>query len=251
MPWRECSVMEERLCFVARLLDGEGMSRACREFGISRKTDYKIWDRYRQGGTEALTDRSRRPVRYANQLPKPIVEAKKTKPHWGARKIRELLVRRLAGDARLPATSTVHAVCDRHGLVKRARQRRRCKAAGTELSRTARPTVVHRFQRRVQAWQRSLLLPSDGHRPSLALPAGLRGPRNDSGRPGRRSLPVACSGNAACQTRSAPTMAPLRQPQRPVQSLQAIGLLAETRDRHRALSKPGHPHQNGVASACI
>ncbi|MER9444546.1 helix-turn-helix domain containing protein, partial [Mesorhizobium sp. M0340] len=38
MPWRECSVMEERLRFVARLLDGEGMSAVCREFGISRKT---------------------------------------------------------------------------------------------------------------------------------------------------------------------------------------------------------------------
>jgi len=84
---------------------------------------------YRQEGTEALTDRSRRPVRYANQLPEPIgrliVESKREKPHWGARKIRELLVRRLAGDVRVPARSTVHAVLDRHGLVKRAGQRRR------------------------------------------------------------------------------------------------------------------------------
>src|SRR5690606_4232795 len=72
MPGRECSVMEERLRFVARLLHGEGMSRVCREFGISRKTGYKIWDRYRQEVTEALTDRSRRPVRYANQLPGPV-----------------------------------------------------------------------------------------------------------------------------------------------------------------------------------
>ena len=38
MPWRESSVMEERLRFVARLLEGEGMSELCREFGISRKT---------------------------------------------------------------------------------------------------------------------------------------------------------------------------------------------------------------------
>ena len=26
MPWKECSVMDERLRFVARLLDGEAMS---------------------------------------------------------------------------------------------------------------------------------------------------------------------------------------------------------------------------------
>jgi hypothetical protein len=48
-------------------------------------------------------------------------------------------VRRLAGDVRIPARSTVHAVLDRHGLVKRARQRRRCKAEGTPLSLAARP----------------------------------------------------------------------------------------------------------------
>jgi transposase InsO family protein len=130
--------MEERLRFVARLLEGERMSDVCRSFGISRKTGYKIYNRYKDQGLEALSDRSRRPVRYANQLPGPverlIVETKREKPHWGARKIRELLVRRLAGDLRIPARSTVHAVLDRHGLVKRARQRRRQKAQGTPLS---------------------------------------------------------------------------------------------------------------------
>jgi len=40
MPWRENSVMEERLRFVARRLEGEGMSDLCREFGISRRTGY-------------------------------------------------------------------------------------------------------------------------------------------------------------------------------------------------------------------
>jgi len=38
MPWRETSVMEERLRSVARLVEGEGMSEVCRDFGISRKT---------------------------------------------------------------------------------------------------------------------------------------------------------------------------------------------------------------------
>src|SRR5207248_5531981 len=113
MPWKECSVMDERLRFVAQLLDGEAMREVCRAFGISRKTGYKIFERYKEHGLEALTDRSRRPVRYANQLPHQleslIVAAKRDKPHWGARKIRELLVRRLAGDIRVPAKSTIHA----------------------------------------------------------------------------------------------------------------------------------------------
>jgi hypothetical protein len=57
MPWKASSVMEERLRFVGRLLDGESMSDVCREFGISRKTGYKIYSRY-EHGLVALTDRS-------------------------------------------------------------------------------------------------------------------------------------------------------------------------------------------------
>jgi transposase-like protein len=106
MPWKERSVMEERLRYVARLLDGAGMSEVCRCFGISRKTGCKIFNRYKEHGLEALCDRARRPVRYANQLPEPmeqmIVRLKQDKPHRGARKIREALVRRLVGNVRSP-----------------------------------------------------------------------------------------------------------------------------------------------------
>ena len=142
MPWKECSVVDERLRFVARVLDGEAMSDVCRSFGISRKTGYKIFNRYKEHGLEALSDRSRRPVRYANQLPQQIesliVSLKQDKPHWGARKIRELLVRRLNGDVRVPAKSTIHAVLHRHGLVKRM-GRPRNRATGTPLSQGAAP----------------------------------------------------------------------------------------------------------------
>jgi transposase len=66
------------------------MSEVCRDFGISRKTGYKIFTRHKDQGLEALCDRSRRPVRYANQLPpqieNQIVSLKREKPHWGARK---------------------------------------------------------------------------------------------------------------------------------------------------------------------
>jgi transposase len=48
------------------------MSDVCREFGIARKTGYKIFTRYKEHGLEASSDRSRRPVRYANQLPQQI-----------------------------------------------------------------------------------------------------------------------------------------------------------------------------------
>ena len=133
--------MEERLKFVARLLDGEKMAVLCREFDISRKTGYKILTRYNDSGLEGLTDRSRRPYRHANQLPfqieKLIVHLKQDKPTWGAPKIRERLAR-LYPDVHRPAISTVHAVLDRHGMVEH-RKRRRNRATGTPLSNGYRP----------------------------------------------------------------------------------------------------------------
>ena len=144
MPWKECNVVEERLRFIARLLDGEKMAGLCREFGISRKTGYKIYNRYKDCGIDGLTDRSRRPYRQASQLPmqieKLIVGLKKEYPHWGAPKIREKL-KRLYPDIHCPAISTVHAVLDRHGLVKR-RKRRRHKACGTALAHVNEPNQL-------------------------------------------------------------------------------------------------------------
>ncbi|HUI62955.1 MAG TPA: hypothetical protein VLX90_22190 [Steroidobacteraceae bacterium] len=46
MPWQECSKVDEKLRFVARVLEGEEMAVLCREFDISRKTGYKIFNRY-------------------------------------------------------------------------------------------------------------------------------------------------------------------------------------------------------------
>jgi transposase InsO family protein len=84
-------------------------------------------------------------VRYANQLPDQIesliVTCKREKPHWGARKIRELLVRRLDHDVRVPAKSTIHAVLHRHGLVKVA-GRPRHRATGTPLSSGSTPNEL-------------------------------------------------------------------------------------------------------------
>jgi putative transposase len=141
MPWKECHVEDERLRFIARLLDGEAMTALCTEFGISRKTGYKIYDRYKDCGLQGLTDRSRRPYRHANQLPmaieKTIVRLKREYPSWGAPKIRERL-RRRCPDVQCPAISTVHAVLDRHGLVTR-RKRRRHRAEGTPLSHPGQP----------------------------------------------------------------------------------------------------------------
>ena len=136
--------MDERLQFVARRLAGEAMSELCQEFGISRKTGYKIFDRYQECGVRGLTDRSRRPHHYAHKLPfqveNYILNLKREHPSWGARKIRERLTRRFS-DIKIPAKSTVHALLDRHGFVER-RGRARRRAHGTSLSSGQRPNEL-------------------------------------------------------------------------------------------------------------
>src|ERR1700674_2916089 len=103
MPWKERSVVEERMRFVLRLKDGESMASLCREFGISRVTGYKIYERYKECGLEGLTDRARTPYRYANKLPAQleamIVTLRREKPTWGARKLRERLLLKLRYEA--------------------------------------------------------------------------------------------------------------------------------------------------------
>src|SRR4030095_13139265 len=110
-------VMDERLRFVARRLEGEKMAPLCAEFGISRKTGYKIFERYKDRGVAASTARRRRPSRQANrrppQLEAVIVRLKREYPDWGAPKIREKL-RRQGAAPPPPASSELPAVLCRH-----------------------------------------------------------------------------------------------------------------------------------------
>lgn len=144
MPWKECNCMDERLRFVARLLDGEKMAVMCREFGISRKTGYKIFNRYKDFGLRGLEDRARSPYRHPNKTPfqveKAILRIKQEHTTWGAPKIRDKLIKEFPV-IKPPAPSTIHAILDRAGLVKR-RKRRRHKAKGTNLSTASSPNAL-------------------------------------------------------------------------------------------------------------
>lgn len=67
--------MDERMQFVARRLAGEAMAELCPEFGISRKTGYKIFDRYQECGVQGFSSRMappcvppKCPLRHATEL---------------------------------------------------------------------------------------------------------------------------------------------------------------------------------------
>ncbi len=142
MPWKETSVMDERLKFVGRILAGEKMAPLCREFGISRVTGHKIWKWYQEQGATGIKFRSRAPHAHPNQtsfdVEQIILRLKKERPHWGAPKIRELVMRRHP-QVRLPSISTIHCILDRHDLVKRKTRRPKFSAVASYLSTPRQP----------------------------------------------------------------------------------------------------------------
>src|SRR5712671_5303751 len=54
MPWKECSVMDERVRFVARLLDGEKMAAlsGVRYLSQDRLQDFRSLQRIRSGSSD-------------------------------------------------------------------------------------------------------------------------------------------------------------------------------------------------------
>ncbi len=130
MPWNRTDPVNERLKFVAAAQSGRcSMTELCVQFGISRKTGYKILRRYEQEGPEALRDRSRAPHRHPNQTPPEleaaILRVRKAHSTWGSKKILAVLEREWDPDV-VPARSTVDALLKRAGVVKpRGRRARR------------------------------------------------------------------------------------------------------------------------------
>ena len=145
MPWKESPIMSERMCFVSRLLAGERMTDLCREYGVSRKTGYKFWDRYRRFGPVGLYDESRAPIsiphRTAEELRKRVVGWKEKHPTWGAKKIKAEMERSHKGLV-LPSCQTVHSILLKAGYVKRRKQRRRVPGYTGKLKSSVRPNEI-------------------------------------------------------------------------------------------------------------
>ena len=120
MPWREVSVVEQRLAFV-RLAQAGGVSFAelCRRFGITRSTGYKWLGRFERDGRDGLVDRSRRPHGSPDRTPAAIEElvcsVRERFPAWGGRKIRGFLLRQ--GHQAIPAASTITQILRRNGFL--------------------------------------------------------------------------------------------------------------------------------------
>lgn len=120
MPWREASIMSERIEFITlATAENANLRRLCNRFGISPNTAYKWLDRFRTAGVNGLQDRSRRPhnspARTSKKMEETIVALRGKHPAWGGRKLeRRLLDSGLTG---VPRPSTITAILRRHQLL--------------------------------------------------------------------------------------------------------------------------------------
>jgi transposase InsO family protein len=145
MGWRELDVCDERRKFIEDWLKREfTFIGLCNRFGISRKTGYKLLQRFRREGDNAFQDQSRARVSQAHAISSDmelkLLNTKARYPLWGPRKIRDFLIQ--TGHVGLPASSTVGDIFKRHGLVKSRKIRRKSPPHLLPLKHCVAPNIV-------------------------------------------------------------------------------------------------------------
>ncbi len=117
--------MSERLEFVKRWLDGERVVDLCREYGVSRKTAYKMRARYDEFGPRGLFDVSRARKTQSRRTPpeieKLVVALRMKRSTWGPLKLEASLRKRHPG-LPIPSSATIGKILERNNL-----PRRRCR----------------------------------------------------------------------------------------------------------------------------
>lgn len=127
-----------------RLAAGERLTDLCREFGISRKTGSKFKARFDRLGVAGLEDVSRAPHVIPHKTPPElmalIVAARRERPTWGPRKIKDVLERRLGHD--LPSHSAIGTALEKAGLVMPRKRRHSYTAEPSQLSEATLPNTI-------------------------------------------------------------------------------------------------------------
>ena len=139
MPWKETNVMEQKIRFVIRAVEGgESVSSLCREFGISRPTAYRWINHYKDAGSvESLNERSRRPLVSPLKTPAEIEDRVidlRRRYRWGGKKLAVLLSR----EGIELSTSTINRIIRRNGLLPR----RDCQGVGIKRFEWAHPNEL-------------------------------------------------------------------------------------------------------------
>lgn len=141
----ETNAVDERMRFAHDFLTGQwSMTELCERYGVTRPTGYKWMERHRAGGASALEDRSRAPHRSPHRTEpgiESLVLAARRQYGWGAKKLLQVL-RTRHPDRVWPARSTLNALLERHGLLRKHRRQRRWSHPGATALHTDAPNQV-------------------------------------------------------------------------------------------------------------
>ena len=120
MPWKEVTVMEEKIKFIQALELPHGtFSDLCSAFGISAKTGYKYLKRYKEKGLEGLKEINRQPklspAKTSSLVENLVLKVRHLHPSWGGEKIKIYLLNK--GYKNLPSEKTIDRILKRNGLI--------------------------------------------------------------------------------------------------------------------------------------
>jgi putative transposase len=136
---------EQRRAFVCDYESGQwSMTELCQRYRVSRPTGYKWLDRHEVTGEAGLEERSRAPASCPHRTPVRIerkILALRAEYGWGAKKLLQVLERR-EPRTDWPARSTVNAILERHGKLRKNRRRRKWAHPGAISLATERPNQV-------------------------------------------------------------------------------------------------------------
>jgi transposase InsO family protein len=125
---KEISVTEQRYkAVLAVIADGRTVTQVARDWDVTRQTVHVWLERYEADGLEGLSNRSHRPAHCPHQMPAGVeaqlLEMRRAKPYWGARRLALELARKGAQPA--PSKSAVYRSLVRAGVIDPLQRQRR------------------------------------------------------------------------------------------------------------------------------
>ena len=125
---REMSVTEQRYkAVLAVIADGRTVTQVARDWDVARQTVHVWLERYEADGLEGLSNGSHRPAHCPHQMPAAVeaqlLEMRRAKPYWGARRLALELARK--GVQPAPSKSAVYRSLVRAGVIDPLQRQRR------------------------------------------------------------------------------------------------------------------------------
>src|SRR6266852_4978913 len=125
---REMSVTEQRYkAVLAVIAEGRTVTQVARDWDVARQTVHVWLEHYEADGLEGLANRSHRPAHCPHQMPAAVeaqlLEMRRAKPFWGARRLALELARK--GIQAAPSKSAVYRSLVRAGVIDPLQRQRR------------------------------------------------------------------------------------------------------------------------------